>query len=358
MAVSHREQAAPPAAGEAYRIARGDPSTDRELILDFWRRVGFFHAEKQARFDQIYLANPVSTARIYLLTRSADGALIGTAGAVSREFATPGGLLRGTLLIDFVVDPSSRTLGPALQLQRALQAEELATADFAYGLPVARAVPVMRRLGLEARFHSGSFVYVVGTRSYLAGRLPRALRWCAPAAAFVLDRVRALGVRLRVGGGSLRHRLTAGVPPLVDELWSARPAPDDYVLGKRNHAYLAWRFGAPGWRTFIVSPPAGAPVAYVVFRASDDDLVIGDFWLPEDEALAGRILARFLELARRMRPRSVRVDFGGSPGVEAVLQRAGFVVRDRRPAYFVWNGGGRPAMADGGWWFTRADEDV
>jgi hypothetical protein len=102
------------------------------------------------RFDWLYLNSPHGQARVWLSTLGANGPIIGAAAAFPRKMRI-GGLPRaGCVLGDFFIAPQFRTIGPALQLQRAcLDAMDLLSLQFFYDFPAATMLPIYKRLSIE-----------------------------------------------------------------------------------------------------------------------------------------------------------------------------------------------------------------
>src|SRR5690242_4714235 len=140
----------------AYRVEAGDVVADRDRILALWQLCAFggSPAENAARYDWFYLQNPQGQGRVYLLRASGSDEILGAVGVGARNFHVAGrsdNSPSGTL-VDFVVHPGHRSLFPALLLQRTVCEQEFQRCGFVYGLPLAKAVPVVARLAGATRF--------------------------------------------------------------------------------------------------------------------------------------------------------------------------------------------------------------
>src|SRR5690606_18533574 len=175
-------------------------------------------------------------AHLQVLRPGTGHEVLGTAGVGWRRMRAGARTLRGGLLADMAVLPGHRTLGPAMQLQRAASDRALAEGDLVYGFPNANAVPVVKRLGYV---HLGDMVlYVRALRHapYLERRLPRPL---ATLLGRAIDTAFALRDRLRnLHRGALHAQWSEGPLDLVHPRW---PRPG-MLEGVRDRAALEWRF--------------------------------------------------------------------------------------------------------------------
>jgi hypothetical protein len=102
------------------------------------------------RFEWLYLNNPHGEARVWLSTLGATGSIIGAAAAFPRKMLVRGVPTAGCVLGDFFIAPQYRTIGPALQLQRAcLDALDSPSLQIFYEFPAAAMLPIYKRLSIE-----------------------------------------------------------------------------------------------------------------------------------------------------------------------------------------------------------------
>jgi hypothetical protein len=130
-------------------IREVDLADDREDIIRFLDE-NLPSNSDTARFEWLYLANPCGRARAWM-AKDNFGRTIGVAAAFPRNFCIAGDTHRVWVLGDFCVAKEYRTLGPALQLQRA--ALESLTADehaICYDFPSKAMMSIYGRLGIRA----------------------------------------------------------------------------------------------------------------------------------------------------------------------------------------------------------------
>lgn len=346
-----------------YQVEVGSPERDRDRILALWARCGFTSesGNDAARYDWFYLRNPAGAGRVYLLSASGSGELVGAVGAGTRTLsAGPSGqALRASVLVDFVVHPAHRTLYPALKLQRFARDQEYRDAALVYGIPAEKAVPVMVRLGAALRIPSRHYAALICSATYLERLAPR---WLAHALGPAVDRLRRwLGPR-RSARGATGSRWLEAVPPGIDALWERARAAGECVMGEHSTAFLEWRFGARSphrWRYLLVTERgSGEPIACIVARVARAELIVGALIMPGPPARWRLGLASLIGAAWDLGVRVVRVDFAGEPQMHAQLLQTGFSVRSERPCFICCAPSFERAALPQRWWLTRADEDV
>ncbi len=102
----------------ALTIALAHLDTDRDLLIDTVRRL-LTPRSNGARFDWLYRNSPHGAARVWLAIEQTRGTVVGMAAAFPRRFYLDGCEVCCWVLGDFCLDSEYRSLGPALQLQRA-----------------------------------------------------------------------------------------------------------------------------------------------------------------------------------------------------------------------------------------------
>ena len=102
----------------------------------------------RARFEWLYLQNPFGLARVWIATEDTRRRTIGIAAAFPRQVWVDGKLCKGWVLGDFCVAAESRSLGPALLLQRACLSSLANDGNCVwYDFPSHSMLAVYRRLG-------------------------------------------------------------------------------------------------------------------------------------------------------------------------------------------------------------------
>lgn len=346
----------------AYRVEAGDVAADRERILALWQRCGIGHgpAENAARYDWFYLQNPQGRGRVYLLRAAGSDELVGAVGVGARRFSVHGGRqARSGILVDFVVHPAHRSLFPALLLQRSACEQEFQECGFLYGLPLARAVPVVARLAGAARFDSATHVRVLQSVVFLRSRMPRLPAWAARIAGACADAMlNAAGYTLALLSSGVQCRaVAADAPDLATCLQEAMA--QGICIGDRSPATLAWRAQAPGRELAMAAfhDGSGAMIGYAMYALERGSMSVVDFLVPDDNRRARGCWLALSRRASRLGASMVRVEFGGCERVKQQLRSAGYVRWSTRPGFVIQRSGAQGVLP-GDWWFTRFDQDI
>src|SRR5688572_13402933 len=91
---------------------------DRDELIQFLRE-NLTKDSDETRFDWLYKQNPYGHGRAWIAVDSDSGHWVGVAAAFPRQFWSEGAQRKFWVLGDFCISNQSRSLGPAMQLQRA-----------------------------------------------------------------------------------------------------------------------------------------------------------------------------------------------------------------------------------------------
>jgi GNAT superfamily N-acetyltransferase len=298
-----------------------------------------------ARFEWLYRSNPDGAARAWIAEAVGSGEPIGMAAAFPRRVYLGGREDRAWVLGEFCLADRYRTLGPALQLQRACLRELVATgAALIYDLPGHRMLPVYRRLGLEP---SG----------YLR-RLARPLRF-EPRLPEAMPRTLASAITL-VGNAAWtlldRGRPT---PDEVDVLAQSAPFDEEYSLLaaqwgslwgfclKRSAGYLNWRYRQAPHRQYhvLAARHRGALAGYAVLERDGDLGWIVDLFAADDANTVLALVAAAVSHFRRDEVASATVALPDGHRWGRLLVRLGFRPRETSPFVACRGDGGSPAIS-------------
>src|SRR5690349_12414253 len=110
-----------------------DLQRDRDVLITTLREY-LTPTSNERRFDWLYRQNPHGDPKVWLARDSESGEVVGTSAAFRRQALFNGSAKKGWVLGDFCIAEKYRSLGPALQLQRATLAAiaELPESDFCY----------------------------------------------------------------------------------------------------------------------------------------------------------------------------------------------------------------------------------
>lgn len=229
--------------------------------------------------------------------------MVGLSGAFARRIVVDGVEKSGWVLGDFCIAENYRSLGPALQLQKATleQIKESNEADFCYDFPSRGLMAIYRRLGIKA---TGQMV-----------RLAKPLRLERK-----LEQLSGSTALARSAGWLGNALLGLSDAPFVDKgrwdlathegkcddefttLRAANPVPRGVEI-KRCAEYLNWRYlRHPLVKYSILTARRGSKLeGYIVFSCTGEDAHIAEWCVSAEPVLQALIS----DLARRLRKEQI-----------------------------------------------------
>jgi len=317
-------------------------------------------AADEARFEWLYRRNPDGEARAWIAEDAATGSPIGMAAAFPRGIHFRGRGGRGWVLGDFCVADSYRTLGPALQLQRACLAGLAATgAVLLYDLPGAGMGPVYRRLGIAPSGHLRRLAKPLRVDGRIPGALPAVV-------AGMLRRAGNDALALRDACRVIDRGLEIGVEdgpcgPEYSDL-AARLGARHGLCVHRSADYISWRFLAAPHRRYrlLAARRRGALAGYVVLdREGDVGWIVDLVGADETPVIRSLVLAAVERFRHEGLATAALTVLDGHPWITH-LAGLGFRSREARPV-IVCTGEGRaliPGDGDGKpWLLVQGDRE-
>ncbi len=304
---------------------------ERALLIDFLAKYLTPYSNDR-RFDWLYLENPIGQAQVWLAEDTRTGAMLGTSAVFPRRFYVRGKETLGFVLGDFCIHPGFRSLGPAIQLQKACIHEmESSIRTMGYDFPSERMLAVHRRLGVWP-----------GDRLI---RLAKPLR---------MDRKIAEKVRVplvarsisKLGNQLLRwqdqRRKFSGMEQIgwhtgsCGEEFSTLAvsvSADHEVCLARTADYLNWRYVAHPFQKFeiLTARRDGALDAYLILNQEGEDARIVDLFGKEYPGLLSGIVAHAVELLRRRGVVTLSAPVLASHRWVHLFESLGFVKRESTP---------------------------
>jgi len=316
-------------------MRRGDLARDRSALIEFLQT----HLSPRcdaARFDWLYFQNPYGTARVMIAESVSGTNVVGVAAAFPRVFSFQGSHHAGFVLGDFCLHPRYRSLGPAVQLQRACLQEAFSGSEsIAYDFPSLSMLAVYRRLGLNSQ---QSMIRLAKPLSFRR-KAGKALKFDS-----IARGVSAVGDRiLEWHDHCLDSQFQADIAlhkgPFGEEFTSlaARSTFDDAVGVCRNAPYLNWRFLAhPFLRYEVLTAHIRRElVGYLVFTQNGEDAYIADLIGMDNTQLLRALLSKLVHLLRDRGVVTVSISVVASDTLVHLFESIGFHKRDSCPA-LLW----------------------
>jgi hypothetical protein len=315
----------------AVAVRPADLDADREQIVCFLRS----HLTAQSdteRFDWLYLRNPSGRARAWLAVDDSTSRTLGVAAAFPRLVWTEGRRQQAWILGDFCIEPQSRSLGPALQLQRACLAglAKQGTPVW-YDLPSRPMMAVYRRLGIPVIGHQVRYVKL--------NRIDTTIRHYIPQQALASSISLAGNFMLRLQ--SLAHRVPSSIEVSVHDApfgpeftaFDSVTAAFYPMRASRSAEYLNWRYMQNPLRRYqvIVARCGCELLGYAILEITGTDGVLADLQSSDDDATVAALLTYLDKLGRRFNLERLHAPIMQDSPLVPHLKRAGFRARESFP---------------------------
>lgn len=341
-------------------VRQASLNSERHTIIEFLRRY-LTPRSDEARFDWLYLKNPHGRAYVWVATQSDQSMPIGMAAAFPRRALIQGRQITGWVLGDFCISDEHRSLGPALQLQRAcISGVDSGSADFCYDFPSAGMMAVYRRLRIA---ETGAMVRFAKplrvdrkVREFV--KAPFASRTISAAGNFMLRMSDGVSSSSREFEYSLQQQHCGEEFTTLAQ----RVAGQWGMHIERSAAYVNWRFLANplSRHEMLVARSRGRVVGYVIFIADREDATVIEMFGETDRAVVRGLVTALLKLLRERNIVAVSASLSSShPWVE-MLQEQGFRRRESVPIVVYWApqfGCQVNGVDETMWWLASGDRD-
>jgi hypothetical protein len=343
-------------------VRPADLVKDREVLIESLRRY-LTPQSNAARFDWLYQDNPWGAARAWLAFDLDTEQTIGVGSAFPRRFYTPAGVTTGFVLGDFCVSDRYRSLGPALQLQRAclnLVTEE--TNTFCYDFPSTQMMAVYKRLRigpiaqmvrLAKPLRIDRKVRAIVNAPVLTQAVSTVGNWMLALQEYSLTQRRPRFLQIAVHQGACGEEFS--------QLAEATGCHFGVCL-QRSAAYINWRYiSNPLGRYEIVTARAeNALLAYAVFTLDGEEGTLVDLFFGKDLTVVRFLLDEVIAMLRTRGAATVQTAAIAPHIWVGLLQQKGLRLRESRPiVIYAPPESALPLSeaADGGWLLLYGDRD-
>jgi GNAT superfamily N-acetyltransferase len=339
-------------------IRTADLVADRALLADLLS-LNLSPDPGGRRFEWRYLENPFGIARAWVATDGATGRFVGAAAAFPRSLVVGGSIRHGYVLGDFCVDPQHRSLGLALQLQRACLEEIVPTPDLlAYDFPSDRMMAIYRRMRISPSSQMvrwakplrtdrkiGNLVHSPALAGFLAAPFNELLKLrdliSFPNSGWTIDDHEGI---CKEEFTRLGHAVGSRYGSCVE----------------RSAEYLNWRYFQHPLvhHELLTARRDGELRGYVVFSHTNEDAKIVDLFGFSDTAMWTALVARVVSLLRDRGVVTLSIPATASSPWTSLLDGWGFHRREVAPVVVYAPGGaiGSPEGASS-WFLTDGDRE-
>lgn len=272
-----------------FEVIKADLQRDAAQIESALRRYLNPNANK-TRFEWLYNQNYHGKAMVWLAFDD-QGSLVGTSAAFPRTVYFNGAKLQAWVLGDFCIDDQCRTVGPALQLQKAClaAAKEMGVA-FCYDFPSASMLAVYRRLGLSPWMQMVRLAKLLKSSGKVAQFVKS--RLIADVLSWPLDQLLKLYSRRDYRHTEVSFSLHEGCCGDEFSDLSERMLENHAIYIDHSSPYLNWRYLSNPLHRYeiITARRRGTLVGYCIFYQERHDATIVDlFGVTEAAIIAGLI---------------------------------------------------------------------
>ncbi len=333
-----------------------DLERDREVLIATLRQY-LTESSNEGRFDWLYRQNPNGAPHAWLARDSESGEVVGASAAFRRRAIIHGREKNGWVLGDFCVADKYRSLGPALQLQRATLAaiEKLPESDFCYDFPSLQLTAIYRRLGVQPTAQMVRLAKPLRLDQKLQktgrlGRLARPAIWMGNFLLRLSDHRIGNGKAWEIGGheGPCSHEFTQ----LREKMRTTHGAEI-----QRSAEYLNWRYlQHPFFRHQILTArKAGELQGYLVFTCVDGNAQIVEWCAGDDGALLSALVRNLVRRLRKAGAMTLSTYLLQSDPRVRVLKKMGFWPRESSPVMVNWPASS--VLPSGDWVLMYGDRD-
>jgi GNAT superfamily N-acetyltransferase len=312
-------------------IRLADLDSDRQVLIELMLRY-LTRRSNEKKFDWLYRDNPDGKGRVWIAVDKIRDEIVGSGAAIPRRMFVGDAEQFGCVLADFWIHPQYRSLGPAVQLQRAcLEDVRLGRFSLCYDFPQSSMGAVYKRLGITPQE-----ILLRLTRPLLVDQKIEKII-TTPLLTPALSALGNLWLRHRDRKFRANGNCTISVHTgdFGEEFSSlARRANAGYgVCVQRSAEYLNWRYRNHYFHRYEVLTARLNRVlmAYVVFVDSGEDTQIVDLFGLNEPDIVSDLIGALVSRLREFGKRAVNVPWLAShPWVE-LFRRLGFYVRESFP---------------------------
>ncbi len=341
-------------------IRRADLTADRELIIDTLLRY-LTPLSNARRYDWLYTENPHGHARAWIAVDDETNAIVGMAAAFPRLFYIGDSQETGWVLGDFCIHDKYRSLGPALQLQRAcLEDVEAGATFFCYDFPTSTMMAVYKRLSIHPFSRMLRLAKPLRTDRQIRRIVRPAL--LARAISTAGNLVLAFSDRRGKDCGDIALSLHEGACGEDFSLLAKTTGSRYGMCIQRSAEYLNWRYlENPLYRFELMTARRnGALVGYAFYTQVGQDGTLVDLFGVNDPTVITALADRVVAILRQRGVVTVSAPILESHPWVPWLRRLGFRPRETSPVIFYaphWSSSGDTGFEAAKWLLMSGDRD-
>jgi len=315
-----------------------------------------FGSSQEGRFDWRHTSNPAGESVSWFMYNKSTLATVAMATVFPRNMLVSGKYVRAGQVGEFAVNPKYRSLGPAVQLQRAtFEPVNDGRLSFCYDCPPHdQGMSTFVRIGLNPVCEVYRYALPLRSDPYLNRRLGQHL-WTKPVAAAANLLLRARRRSPSISNLDIREH--SGI--FGDEFSHLEKvmSKDEGVRASRDAKNLNWRFVedpaaslcSPNENTgryrFFVARSAGELKAFIAFLIQSDRIaLIVDMFGLELGEIGPALIETVLGICQEEDVSTIQALLSQEGGLVPIFQAMGFRKRERNARVVPYTGPREPAL--------------
>jgi len=319
----------------AITIIPANLESQSALIVETLRRCLTDRSDFE-RFVWLYINCPDGRARAWLVLDDDRAAVVGMAAAFPRRVYFGERHATAWVFGDFCLDSDYRSLGPALQLQKAcLSVLETNESAFCYDFPSPGMAVVYKRMGFNVSAKMLRLAKPLRVDRKIKKMIKNpAARWLGIAVVNTLLKIASSRVNAEESLELSLHAQPCGKEFTV--LAKEQCAKFGICL-QRSAAYLNWRYiENPLARYEIVTARRdGRLVGYIVWTQAGGDASIVDLFAEEDPKMVTQLIDEVTALAEKSGVETLSVSINEAHPWHSLFSEMGFRLRDSAPVVII-----------------------
>jgi len=335
-------------------IRRANLEKDKALIIGALFR-NLTPASDETRFNWLYLQNPSGPAQAWVAVE--DGDVVGVSAAFARDIQADGSRKMGWVLGDFCVAEKYRSLGPALQLQRATldAVKDSQQAEFCYDFPSRSLMAIYRRLGIKPTGRMVRLAKPIRINRKLqqltdSNALAKSAGWIGNLLLQTADLklARSKGYKLAIHDGECGSEFTG---------LCSRPREQGITLA-RSAEYLNWRYVRHPLTSYRILTARRESVleGYLIFSCTGEDAHIAEWCVGSGSEVIAALISDLVRRLRSARIMTLSAFLMESDPRLLQLAQLGFRPRESTDVVVYWPN--TAPVASTAWQFMYGDRDI
>lgn len=332
--------------------------------LGMWESVFPDSADFKKKCPWYYESKSYASS-LYLLREKGLTDVVGAISSVSRPYYLKNGEQVVGLCADFAVEKNHQTLVPALQILKSLVDGSHGKCDLLLGFPNNNAVTVMCRAGFHILDELPRYALVLKSEPYI--KRITSSRFSS-LVTVPLDFLLRLYFRLSRCSYFSDYQLTEifSADDSFDILWNTYTEQSHLYTGKRDRAYLDWRFFSTpysGFRVFsLKNKKTQVLVGYAVIRDNGDgNWYVFDFFTLPGSKILKCLMQKLIAVAIKENATSLFTEFLGNQEVTKLFHAMRFSKRTSERCIILYslnesNEEQDDLYGSNNWYITSADE--